>query len=46
MIHFMWEAKTFNSVGRHFAITCFNFIVVLTLYIEVYYQQKALETVI
>lgn len=44
MIHFMWEAKTFNSVGRHFAVMCFNFIVVLTLYIKDYYHQKALET--
>jgi len=42
----MWEAKTLNSVGRYFAVTCFNFIVVLTLYIEDYNQQKAVETVI
>lgn len=46
MIHFMWEAKTFDSVRRHFALTCFNFIVVLTLCIEDYYQKKALETVV
>lgn len=46
MTHFMWEAKTFNSVRRHFAVTCFNFIVVLTLYIEDYYQQKTLEIMV
>lgn len=44
MIHSMWEAKTLNSVGRHFAVTLFNFIVVLTWYIKDYYHQKALET--
>lgn len=44
MIHSTWEGRTFNSVGRHFAVTCFNFIVVLTWYIKDYYHQKSLET--
>lgn len=33
MIHLTLEAETFNSVGRHFAVTCLNFIAMLTMFI-------------
>lgn len=45
MIHFTWEAETFNSVGRHFVVMYFSFIAMLTLCIWDYHQQWALEKV-